>query len=91
MERIKKMRERKLKELEKQKKELSDKFKNLINKLEYNFTKDDNKNYILEATKNSISEILNSQIINKNIKKNPKKFFLKLPNNNFKIYFNIIN
>ena len=91
MERIKKMRERKLKELEKPKKEPSDKFKNLINKLEYNFRKDDNKNYILEATKNSISEILNSQIINKNIKKNPKKFFLKLANNIFKIYFNIIN
>lgn len=91
MERIKKMRERKLKELEKPKKEPSDKFKNLINKLEYNFRKDDNKNYILEATKNSISEILNSQIINKNIKKNPKKIFLKLTNNNFKIYFNIIN
>ena len=85
MERIKKMRERKLKELEKPKKEPSDKFKNLINKLEYNFRKDDNKNYILEATKNSISEILNSQIINKNIKKNPKKIFLKLTNNNFKI------
>ena len=85
MERIKKMRERKLKELEKPKKEPSDKFKNLINKLEYNLKKDDNKNYILEATKNSISEILNSQIINKNIKKNPKKIFLKLTNNNFKI------
>ena len=54
MERIKKMRERKLKELEKPKKEPSDKFKNLINKLEYNFRKDDNKNYILEATKNSL-------------------------------------
>ena len=91
MERIKKMRERKLKELEKPKKEPSDKFKNLINKLEYNFRKDDNKNYILEATKNSISEILNSQIINKNIKKNQKNFFLKLTNNNFELYFNIIN
>ena len=78
MERIKKMRERKLKELEKPKKAPSDKFKNLINKLEYNFRKDDNKNYILEATKNSISEILNSQIINKNIKKKPKKIFFEI-------------
>ena len=78
MERIKKMRERKLKELEKPKKEPSDKLKNLINKLEYNFRKDDNKNYILEATKNSISEILNSQIINKNIKKKPKKIFFEI-------------
>ena len=78
MERIKKMRERKLKELEKPKKEPSDKFKNLINKLEYNFRKDDNKNYILEATKNSISEILNSQKINKNIKKKPKKIFFEI-------------
>ena len=72
------MRERKLKELEKTKKEPSDKFKNLINKLEYNFRKDDNKNYILEATKNSISEILNSQIINKNIKKKPKTIFFEI-------------
>ena len=72
------MRERKLKELEKPKKEPSDKFKNLINKLEYNFRKDDNKNYILEATKNSIYEILNSQIINKNIKKKPKKIFFEI-------------
>ena len=78
MEKIKKMRERKLKELKKPKKEPSDKFKNLINKLEYNFRKDDNKNYILEATKNSISEILNSQIINKNIKKKPKKIFFEI-------------
>ena len=72
MEKIKKMRERKLKELEKPKKEPSDKFKNLINKLEYNFRKDDNKNYILEATKNSIFEI------NKNIKKKPKKIFFEI-------------
>ena len=72
------MRERKLKELEKTKKEPSDKFKNLINKLEYNFRKDDNKNYILEATKNSIYEILNSQIINKNIKKKPKKICFEI-------------
>ena len=62
MNRIKKTKERKLKELEKLKKDPSDKFKNLINKLEYNFRKDDNKNYILEVTKNNISEILNSQI-----------------------------
>ena len=78
MERIKKMRERKLKELEKPKKEPSDKFKNLINKLEYNFRKDDNKNYTLEATKNRISEILNSQIINKNIKKKPPIIFFEI-------------